>query len=255
MKVLIKKGLVIIILFIVGVCKGQEKKAGILDHDKFSYSGFINKKIPVTLSLTILGDNTVFGEIKYLKAKNPAPIKIIGVFNIEKEYVLMLCEFEKTGNIRGIIRGKLNDHEQKLTGDWGSIKSDVTYPLNLNYKEHSTIKPTIVTTSNFEGEYAYHYGETGFDGVIKLTKEKSGTYAYAIGTVTGDKTKSIATASGTGLVIEDDECVIEVNKTCRFKVTFYEGFLKISAMDENMNSCGFTGVNATLQGSYLKIKR
>ncbi|WP_316804466.1 hypothetical protein [Pedobacter nototheniae] len=254
MKHLIKINVLVIFCLLAGICHGQQKTPGILDKDKFSYTGFINKKIPVQLDLTILGDNTVFGEIKYLNTKNPIPIKIIGTFNIEQEYVYTLAEYEKNGNMSGIIKAKLTDHEQKLVGEWGSTKSDLSYPMNLTFKAHTTLKPNVLATAGFEGDYEYHLGETGFDGVIKITKEKNGTYAYAIARVTGGETKDVASASGTGMLIKNNESIIEVNKTCKFKITFYNGFLRIFTMYEETDKCGFTGPNASLQGAYLKIK-
>ncbi|MBB5636387.1 hypothetical protein HDF26_005035 [Pedobacter cryoconitis] len=245
------KNLFVILLFTISFCNAQEKTAGTSAQDKFNYAGFINKNIPVELSLTILGDHTVFGEIKYLDAKPVLPVKIIGVYS-ENGNDFTLAEFQKNGNVSGVIRADLKN--LNIDGEWGSTKSDDSYPINVVFKSHESIKQEISANRNVEGEYAYHYAETGFDGVIKITKEKNGTYSYVIGTVTGEKIRDTANASGSGLTLNNDEFIIEVNKNCRFRVDFYDGFLKISAVDDDPGACGFSGTNATLRGAYLKIK-
>ncbi len=77
--------ILITVIFVISICNRQEKKVKFLNHDKFSYSGFIYKN-PVELNFTILEDNTVMGEMKYLNQKKPVPIKLIGNFNSEAEY-------------------------------------------------------------------------------------------------------------------------------------------------------------------------
>lgn len=252
MKVLTQTGIFFLFFLTVGFCNGQERKVIFLDNGKFSYSGFINEKDPVQLDLTILEDNTAVGDIKYLNRKNPMPIKLIGNFNNSEEYIYLLREFENDGNVTGFIRLKFDEHQEKLIGEWSSVKPDISYSIDLTLKDHFFVKPTVWGTYKFEGVYTYHYGKTGFDGVIELTKEKNGSYAYSMGTVTGEATRGWATVNGTGLVIKDNQCVIEVNKTCRFKADFYDGFLRISAIDEKLSNCGFTGPNTTLQGTYIK---
>ncbi|KIO76650.1 hypothetical protein TH53_14020 [Pedobacter lusitanus] len=247
----IRKNLLVLLFFLTGICYGQEKTAGVLENDQFSYTGFINQKIPVTLDLTILGDYTVTGKISYLNTKPALPISIIGTYN-QSESVFTLAEYEKSGNISGLIRATLKN--LLIEGEWGSTKSDASYPLSLTFKAHHSIKPQVPASQHIEGEYAYHYGETGYDGVIKITREKNGTYAYAIGTVTGDKTRDLANASGSGLALQNNQLMIEVNPSCRFSVTFYDGFLKIASLNKDADSCGFTGANATLRGVYLKIR-
>ncbi|WP_223608077.1 hypothetical protein [Chryseobacterium sp. OSA05B] len=109
-------------------------------------------------------------------------------------------------------------------------------------------------TYELEGLYVYNYAETRFAGTFKLTKEKNGTYTYSMIRTTNKINGSLATARGKDLVIKDNQCIIKINKTCRFKVDFYDGFLRTSAMDENLSSCGFKGTDITLQGTYVRIE-
>jgi hypothetical protein len=251
------KSLLVVFLFAIGVCNGQEKITELFEKSKFSYTGFINENIPIALDLTILGDHTVFGEIKYLKAKHSVPIKIVGTFNVEIQNVFLLREFEKNGNISGIINGKLKD--QKFTGEWlSAVYSDTNYPIDLTLKKHSTFKPAVLTINNIEGEYVYHYGDTGFDGVIKIIKEETGTYAYSIVIGTGGvrKIKQWKNSTGKGVIVENGQCIIKMTEACKFMVTFYNGFLKINPIDMEddpfaLSICGFVGNE---QDFYLKIQ-
>lgn len=234
-----------LLLFTTGVCHGQEKKTG-QELKRFSWTGTINKKIPVDLDFTVFG-LTVVGEIHYLNTKSHLPIKIIGSKDAEDKYTL--CEFGKDGNISGVLYGKLTG--DRFEGEWSSTKSDGTYPLSLVLKDNRLVKPVIFPATDITGKYNYQYGEKGYQGGITIKKLKGNNYEYEIGSVTSDPARNMADASGTA-VLKNNGMIIEVNKSCRFKVTFYNGFLVIGSDDE-LGGCEF-GFNATLSGTYLKLK-
>ncbi|WP_300687282.1 hypothetical protein [Chryseobacterium sp.] len=241
------KIIILIICFAAGFCHAQQKNSD----GNYSFSGFINKKIPVELTISI-SKNVVLGNIRYLNTKEKKAIKIIGVLRSENQY--LLNEFENNGNISGNIDAVLKNG--KLEGTWASTKSNAVYAMALNIQAKANPKPEIFSPGpsyNFAGTYTYQYGEKGYQGSIDIKKIKDHTYSYNIGSVTSAPGRNIADASGKG-IIKNNQFVIEVTKSCSFPVTFYNGFLMITkAGSGDLGDCEF-GFNASLDGTYLKVK-
>jgi hypothetical protein len=235
------------ICFAAGICHAQQKNT---DAD-YSFSGLIDQKIPVELNVSV-SKNVVLGNIRYVKTKEKKPIKIIGTLNSGNHYHLE--EFEKDGNISGIIDGVLKNG--KLEGDWSSTKSDAVYPMTLDVQTNVNPKPEIfspVPSDHFEGTYSYQYGENGYQGSITIKKIKGQMYSYDIGSVTRAPGRNIADASGE-VMIKNNQFTIEINKSCSFLATFYNGFISITSVpSEQSRDCEF-GLNATLEGTFLKVK-
>ncbi|WP_316805043.1 hypothetical protein [Pedobacter nototheniae] len=231
----------------IGISNAQQNNFA----KRYTLTGFINKKIPVELDITV-SKNIVLGNIRYLNTKAKTPIKIIGEVSDKNQYSLR--EFEKDGNISGIINATLKS--DRLEGDWSATKSDTSYSAILNIKNNETFKPEIFspTSSNqLAGKYFYQYGEKGYQGSITIKKLGGNTYSYDVGSVTHDPGRNIADASGKA-VLKNNQLIINVNNSCKFIVMFYNGFLTITeGRQGQLSDCEF-GFNATLEGTYLKVK-
>ncbi|MGU3375734.1 hypothetical protein [Chryseobacterium sp. M5A1_1a] len=241
------KRILFITCFTAGVCHAQQKSTD----GNYSFSGLIDQKIPVELTFSV-SKNVVLGQIIYVKTKEKKPIKIIGALNSGNYYLLK--EFGNDGNISGTIDAVLKNG--KLEGDWSSTKSDKVYSLALYIQPKVQPKPEILLPTpsyNFAGTYTYQYGEKGYQGSISIKKIKDHTYSYEIGSVTSDPGRNIADASGE-VMIKNNQFTIEINQSCAFLVEFYHGFLTITSTNSGqMTDCEF-GLNATLEGTYLKVK-
>jgi hypothetical protein len=233
------------ICFAAGICHAQQKNTDA----NYSFSGLIDQKIPVELTVSVSKD-VVLGNIRYVKTKEKKPIKIIGTLDSGNHYHLE--EFEYDGNISGIIDAVLKNG--KLEGTWSSTKSDTVYPMALDVQTKVNPKPEIFSPSDhFEGTYTYQYGEDGYQGSITIKKIKGQMYSYDIGSVTRAPGRNIADASGE-VMIKNNQFTIEINKSCSFLATFYNGLLSITPVPSDQSrDCEF-GLNATLEGTFLKVK-
>lgn len=231
----------------IGISNAQQNNAA----ERYTFTGFINKKIPVELDITI-SKNMVLGNIRYLNTKAKTPIKIIGELSDKNQYSLR--EFEKDGNISGVINATLKN--DKLEGDWSATKSDTSYSAIFTAKSNSASKPEVfspISSGQQAGEYFYQYGEKGYQGSITIKKLSGNTYSYDVGSVTHDPGRNMADASGKA-VLKNNQLIIFVNNSCKFIVKFYNGFLTITEGSQGqLNDCEF-GFNATLEGTYLKVK-
>ncbi|KIO75463.1 hypothetical protein TH53_20530 [Pedobacter lusitanus] len=240
------KNLLLILLLTIGVCHAQEKK--IAAPKAYSLVGTIDKKIPVSLDFTV-SKNMILGNIRYLNTKAKLPIRIIGYVNTGGDYIME--EYGKDGTIGAVINVKWK--AGKLSGAWNPIGKKASYVIHLMLKDGEARQETFLPVT-LAGTYTYQYGEKGYQGSIEIKKDKNNTYTYEIGSVTSDPARNQADASGTGIIIKDNAFVIDINKSCKFDVTFYNGFLIISSLDKTgASNCEF-GFNATLEGTYLKVK-
>ncbi|WP_131368653.1 hypothetical protein [Chryseobacterium luteum] len=241
------KKIIFMVCFAAGICHAQQKNTDA----NYSFSGLIDQKIPVELTVSV-SKNVVLGNIRYVKTKDKKPIKIIGTLDSGNHYHLE--EFENDGNISGIIDAVLKNG--KLEGSWSSTKSDAVYPIALNVQTKVNPKPEIfspVPSDRFEGTYTYQYGEDGYQGSITIKKIKDQRYSYDIGSVTSAPGRNIADASGE-VMIKNNQFTIEINQSCSFLATFYNGFISITSVpSEQSRDCEF-GMNATLDGTFLKVK-
>lgn len=237
----------IILTFATSICYAQQNNT----IQKYSLTGFINKKIPVELNISVY-NQLILGNIRYLNTRLKQPIKVIG--HVEDQNQYSMHEFERDGNISGSIYAALKNN--KLEGNWSATKSDTSYNVMLAIKTNKNLKPEVFSPlkpDQLAGEYAYQYGEKGYQGNITIKKISGNTYSYDIGSVTHDPGRNIADASGKA-ILKNNQLIIQVNKSCTFKVKFYNGFLIISQESPGqLNDCEF-GFNATLEGIYLKIK-
>lgn len=146
-----------------------------------SWSGSINKNIPVFIHYQIENE-IVVGEITYLNTSEKKPIKLIGTFQ-DEDYRLL--EFDKSGNITGIITGKTD--QNNFNGEWFSPKNRNSFNLEL------TKKDTIIASINIQpnlkeiyGTYSYGYSKEGAQGDFTVNKINDNQIAFEIFSVTSD---------------------------------------------------------------------
>jgi hypothetical protein len=71
--------------------------------NEICWTGTLNGKTPIFIHYQ-LDNNLIIGEITYLNTEDKLPIRLLGTIEENKSYRLL--EFDKTGNITGVIEGK-----------------------------------------------------------------------------------------------------------------------------------------------------
>ncbi|WPO79635.1 hypothetical protein [Flavobacterium sp. KACC 22761] len=215
---------------------------------ELNWTGTLNNKIPISLSYSI-SNGIITGEIIYLNTKNKTPIKVIGTVEDDKSYRIL--EFEKSGNISGIITGKPTETE--FVGDWFSPKSRKSLSLKLANpikKQKMLSQNAFITTA----DYHYGYSEKGSQGDFQIEKLKNGKFRFSIFSVTSDPARNIANIDETEVNITRNSFVYSLpeEKRNQFKVTFYPEFEVVKYTKGDFE--GQFGHNATIEGIYLKVK-
>lgn len=214
------------------------------------WKGTINTKTPVFLHYQ-LEDDVLVGEITYLNTKQRKPIKIIGT--IADDASLRILEFEKDGNITGIMLGTPNQKE--LKGTWFSPKT--RKELNLCLTKYDTIiKDTSIQPElkNIFGDYHYQYSLDGYQGDFNISKINENQASFEIFSVTGEPSRNIADVEKDTISIKGNKFHYKVGykEDCEFDVTFYKDFVYIKYTNGECD--GVFGHNATVSGIFLKVK-
>jgi hypothetical protein len=218
------------------------------DEGELCWTGTLNNKTPVFLHYK-LDDSLIVGEIKYLNTRDKLPILLVGTIEEDKNYRLL--EFEKSGNITGIITGLPKDNVFK--GSWFSPKTRKELVLNL-------IKTDTVITSvardtklqDIFGHYHYQYSEAGYQGDFQITKLPNSKAIFGITSVTGAPGRNVAQVDDDTINLNTTRFIYKMPDTdnCEFEVRFYKGFAHITYTKGYCE--GQFGMNATIDGIFLK---
>lgn len=217
---------------------------------EISWKGFLNGKTPVFIHYQIDGD-VIVGEITYLNTKNKVPITLLGTIDADNNYRIL--EFEKSGNITGVITG--SPTEGVFKGSWFSPKTRKELTLNLVKKDTAIVSKEIETkVGDLFGRYHYQYSEAGYQGDLEIKKLPGSKAVFGITSVTGEPARNLAQIDDDTIDLKTTNFTYKLTDTeeCEFKVKFYKGF---AVVQYTQGVCsGQFGMNATIEGIYMKTK-
>jgi hypothetical protein len=215
------------------------------------WGGTLNGKTPIFIHYQ-LDSNIIVGEITYLNTKDKQPIRLLGTVEDDKSYRLL--EFDKTGNITGIIEG--TPTEKAFNGSWFSPKTRKEFEMKLVSKDTLINSPSIKPEPNqIFGDYHYQYGENGYNGDFEFTKAGGGKAAFHILSLTNvERGPNIAEVEKDTIAYSGNKLIYKIPNSddCEFRVNFYKDFAYIYYTKGYCE--GQFGLNATIDGVYLKTK-
>jgi hypothetical protein len=219
--------------------------------NEICWTGTLNSKTPILIHYQ-LDSNLVIGEIIYLNTKDKLPIRLLGTIEEDKTYRLL--EFDKTGNITGIITGLPTD--KVFNGTWFSPKTSKELSMTLSLSDTIIKSPDINPINNqIFGYYHYQYGENGFNGDFEINRIDNNRVAFSILSLTNvERGSNIAEVEKDTIVLKGNSFTYKIpdSDNCEFKATFYKDFVYINYTKGYCS--GQFGLNATIDGIYLKTK-
>ncbi|WP_250255227.1 hypothetical protein [Chryseobacterium sp. Marseille-Q3244] len=229
------------------VTLASEKSQG---EKEISWKGFLDGKTPVFMHYQIDG-NVIVGEITYLNTKNKLPITLVGTIDSDNNYRIL--EFEKSGNITGVITGKPT--ESGFKGSWFSPKTRKELTLTLMKKDTALVSKRIETNvEDLFGRYHYQYSEAGYQGDLEIKRLPDSKAVFGITSVTGEPARNLAQIDDDTISLKTTNFTYKLADAddCEFGVRFYKGF---AVVQYTQGVCsGQFGMNATIDGIYLKTK-
>lgn len=215
-----------------------------------NWEGTIDGKIPVFLHYKI-DSNLVIGEITYLNTTERQAIPLLGTIAEGKNFRLL--EFEKSGNITGIITGLPSG--STFNGIWFSPKTRKELTFSVARKD-TIISPvnTDVVLKDVFGHYHYQYTNAGYQGDLEISKHPNGMAVFGISSVTSEPARNIAQVDDDTIALSSSCFVYKIPNTdsCEFEVKFYKGFAYVRYTKGYCN--GQFGMNATIDGIFMKTR-
>jgi hypothetical protein len=227
-------------------------KAAILTDTKnqICWTGTLNGKTPVFIHYQ-LDSNLIIGEITYLNTKDKLPITLLGTVEDDKSYRLL--EFEKSGNITGIISGLPTD--KIFNGNWFSPKTRKELVVNLVKKDTTIFANSIDTKlQDIFGNYHYQYSEAGYQGDLEIKQLPNSKASFGITSVTDKPARNVAQIDDDTINLNTTQFIYKLPETkdCEFQVKFYKDFAYIKYTNGFCD--GQFGNNATIDGIFIKTK-
>jgi hypothetical protein len=220
-------------------------------NQEICWTGTLNGKTPIFIHYQ-LDSIVIVGEITYLNTRDKQPIRLLGTVEEDKSYRLL--EFDKTGNITGIIEG--TPTEKEFNGSWVSPRTRKELEMKLVRKDTLISSPSIKPEPNqIFGDYHYQYGENGYNGDFEFSKAGDSKAAFHILSLTNvERGPNIAEVEKDTIAFYGNKFTYKIpdSDDCEFKVTFYKGFAYINYTKGYCESQ--FGLNATIDGIYLKTK-
>jgi hypothetical protein len=219
--------------------------------NEICWTGTLNSKTPIFIHYQ-LDSNLIIGEITYLNTKDKLPIRLLGTIEEDKNYRLL--EFDKTGNITGIITGLPTDKVFK--GSWYSPRTSKELAMTLSLMDTIIQSPDIKPINNqIFGNYHYQYGENGFNGDFEINRVGNDKVDFNILSLTNvERGPNIAEVEKDTIALKGNSFIYKIpdSDSCEFKTTFYKDFVYINYTKGYCS--GQFGLNATIDGIYLKTK-
>ncbi|RYE52166.1 MAG: hypothetical protein EOP48_17040 [Sphingobacteriales bacterium] len=219
-------------------------------NDELCWIGTVDGTIPVFVHYK-QDSSLILGEITYLNTKDRQPIPLLGTIDDDGSYRLL--EFEKSGNITGIITGFPKG--ELFAGRWFSPKTRKGLPLELVKKDTSVSSPPASTKyQDIFGQYHYQYSEAGYQGDFEITQLPNSKAIFSLISVTGEPARNLAQIDEDTINLSTTQFLYKLPGTedCEFRVQFYKGF---AVINYTRGFCeGQFGMNATVDGIFLKTK-
>ena len=245
------------------------ESSGLLDLPCYRFEAKLDGRIPVTIVFQKTSHDIVGGYIYYPKAKNPAPILIVGwLTKLEDTDYYYLNEYQDDGIITGTISlqympGKNNS--PVMEGEWRNPKTEKT--MKMTGLTFSREMPRWFTQSvlnpedpgNIGREYSFQQWDNGYQSMMgghaSFRAAGKNKVHFDIGNVRHNIAEGKSDSDRPALLVGNQFEYLEVNG-CHygFRATFFPRFVVMRTITDNPSLDCF-GMGAAFDGVYIKVKQ
>ena len=240
---------------------------------EYSFVGTLGDKIPVRLKFVVNGDEIAVGEIYYPKAKNPAPILVVGGVSEDGWYSLQ--EYQSDGTITGTmifrIEGEDTADGASLTdGTWTNPRTEKSLPMkNFTTNDDAQTGRIDVTAyldyedpQNIGREYAYSIWNPRYGSMMGGNVKFRGAGKYKLHFEVCNTPGNIAegkSAPDRPAVLGEathDYFYYENVNDCGygFSAHFFKKFVVLKTTTHH-ETLGCFGMGVAFDGVYIKVKQ
>ena len=235
---------------------------------EYSFEGTLGDKIPVKLKFCINDDGIAVGEIYYPKAKNPAPILVVGGFITDWGYYL--DEYQEDGSITGCMTFRIEGEDDAdgpyiEEGTWTNPRTGKGLKMKNMHSNQEMIDVTAYldyeVPENIGSEYVYSKWNQNYQSMMggnvkfspagehKLHFEVSNCFQnLAEGKSDPDRPAELGQYTYNNFYYENvNECGYG------FSAHFFKKFVVLKSTS-GINTLGCFGMGAAFDGVYIKMK-
>ena len=235
----------------------------------YSFEGTLGDKIPAKLKFAVNGDEIAVGEIYYPKAKNPAPILVVGAPTEDGWYYLK--EYQSDGTITGTMLFKIDGEDTAggayiSEGTWTNPKTGKSLPMKQFETNEEIINvPDFLDyedPQNIGREYGYSIWNSGYGAMMGGTVKFRGAGKHKLHFEVNNSPGNIAE----GKSAPDRPAVLgdytydwfdykDVNECgYGFSAYFFKKFVVLKT-NTGPETLGCFGMGVAFDGVYIKIKQ
>ena len=240
---------------------------------EYSFEGTLGDKIPVRLKFAVNGEEIAVGEIYYPKAKNPAPILVVGSpTNDEGWYYLK--EYQSDGTITGTMLFRIVEEENEnpyiAEGTWTNPRTEKSLPMKnfstnddaltgrINVKDYLDYEDP----QNIGREYAYsiwnpRYGSM-MGGNVKFRGAGKYKLHFEVSNAPGNIAEGKSAPERPAVLGEGthDYFYYENVNECGygFSAHFFKKFVVLKSTTK-YETFGCFGMGVAFDGVYIKVKQ
>ena len=239
---------------------------------EYSFVGTLGDKIPVRLKFAVNGDEIAVGEIFYPKAKNPAPILVVGAPTEGGWYYLK--EYQSDGTITGTMLFRIEEDENEeayiAEGTWTNPRTEKSLPMkNFQTNDDALTGPIDVTAyldyedpQNIGREYAYsiwnpRYGSM-MGGCVKFRGAGKNKLHFEVSNAPGNIAEGKSAPDRPAVLGEatHDYFFYENVNDCGygFSAHFFKKFVVLKTTTK-YDTLGCFGMGVAFDGVYMKVKQ
>jgi len=240
---------------------------------EYSFVGTLGDKIPVRLKFVVNGDEIAVGEIYYPKAKNPAPILVVGAPMENGWYYLK--EYQSDGTITGIMTFKIDGEDTAAgayisEGTWTNPKTEKSFPMKHFEINEDAVDGRIDVLDyldyedpqNIGREYSYSLWNPRYESMMGGTVKFRGAGKHKLHFEVSNTPGNIAegkSAPDRPAVLGDytyDYFYYENVNECGygFSAHFFKKFVVLKTTTDQQ-SLGCFGQGVAFDGVYIKVKQ
>ncbi len=227
--------------------------------ERVAFQAMLNGKIPVRVAFEVDAEKNAAGEIYYPKAKNPAPILIVGYKMPEGDYFLR--EFNSKGEVTGVLN--VERKAGKVSGYWTHPRTEegmrFTNVRTITFPKACGGKLLPEDPGHIGREYRYSFYHTGLREMMGGTATFRGAgknrIHFDISNVPGNIAEG-RSQQGRPAVIHGNQFVYKNVNECGygFKAIFYKQFVVLETVSDYEETTGCFGAHTTFDGIYIKVK-
>lgn len=236
---------------------------------EWSFEGTLGDNIPVKLKFAVNADEIAVGEIYYPKAKNPAPILVVGRMLEDGWYDMK--EYQSDGTITGILSFKIEGEDTAAgayisEGTWTNPKTEKSFPMK-HFESNGEMVPVpdyldYEDPQNIGREYSYSIWNPGYKsmmgGNVKFRGAGVHKLHFEVSNVPGNIAEGKSEPNRPAVLGDYTYNWFEYKDVndCGygFSAHFFKKFVVLKTITE-YNTLGCFGMGVAFDGVYIKIKQ